>query len=448
MAVVWNDNGTIAYSSSLQAVYRTQTSPTTPRVRPEISLASEFVPWGSDNLFPQHIIEKVRKSTLIPSTLVKQAHMLQSSGLVYGRVTGYDKDGNEEMEYVYDPEVESWMKRTNVKRYLREASLSYHWFYNLFPELVVSRDRKIITSIHSQRPEYCRWQKQNDRSGYVDHCFISANWESSSDVNDKKYVTKVPTIDPYYDAIDALRERNDFKVIYPLSYPSPGTSFYQLAPWTGAVESGWLDVSISVAAWKKALFTNQIGTKYIIEVSTWWWNWQYPGFDQMNHEEKKKIQDNELDMFEKFMTGPENNGKSIMTTYQSDPIRGTKYDGWAITPIPNPIKDGMHNEDSQEASSHLLYALGWDPTLTGPVPGKTGMGAGAGSDKRVASEIYLSMIEPNRDVVLEPLQFIFDYNWPDRNYKLKFRNARVTTLDQGKGLATEIPGTAPQPQPE
>lgn len=441
MAVVWNDNGTIAYSSRLQAVFRSQ-GPTAPKVKPQISLASEIVPWGSDNLFPQHVIDKVRKSTLIPSTLVKQAHMLQSSGLVYGKVTGYDKDGNEETEYTYDLEVEQWMKRTNVKRYLREASLSYHWFYNLFPEIILSRDRSKIVSIHSQRPEYCRWQKQNDRSGYVDNCFISANWDGSSDVNDKRYVTKVPTIDPYWNAAEVLKkERSEFKFIYPLSYPSPGTSFYQLAPWNGAIESGWLEISLSIPAFKKALFENQITTKYQIEVSTWWWNWQYPGFDQMSNEEKKKIQDNELDMFEKFMVGNDNAGKSIMTTYQSDPVRGVKYDGWVISPIDNKIKDGIYIEDSQEAASHLLYALGWDPTLTGPIPGKTGMGAGSGSDKRVASEIYLSMIEPNRDVVLEPLQFIFDYNWPEKGYKLKFRNSRVTTLDQGKGLANEIPGS-------
>jgi len=439
MKVVWNDTGSVAYMNGMSAAFKvSDPRPTSPILKPSVGMTQgDITPWGSDNLFPQHIIEEVRKSTLIPSTLLKQAHMLQSSGMIYGKVTGFDKDGREVMEYEYDPEVEAWLKRTNIKRYLREASLSYHWFYNLFPELILSRDRKQIVSIMSQRPENCRWEKQNTKTGYVDNCFISANWEMLQGISDKKYVTKVPTIDPYFDAAYNLQHSNSFKHIYPLSYPSPGTTFYQLAPWNGMRESGWLDVSLSVPAFKKALFKNQITLKYVIEVSTWWWNWQYPGFDQFDASKKKQIMDKELERFEVFMKGEENAGKAIFTTYQSDPMYQKKYDGWTITVVDDKLKDGIYIEDSQEAASHLLYALGWDPTLTGPIPGRNGMGAGSGSDKRVAGEMYLSMIEPHREIVLEPIQFAFDYNWPDKQYKVKFINSRITPLSEGEGLKKE-----------
>lgn len=435
MKHVWNDNGSVAYLSGMEAAIKVDTpaKPTSPVISPSLAQnLGEITMWGDDNLFPQNVIKEARKSTLIPSTIVKQAHMLQSSGMVYGRVTGFDKDGRETFEYVHDPEVEQWLKRTNLKRYLREASLSYHWFYNLFPEFILSKDRSKVLSVMSQRPEYCRWEKQNEKTGYVDNCYISASWENLSGITDKRYVTKVPTVDPYFDAAYSLKHGSSFKYIYPLSYPSPGTTFYQLAPWNGLRESGWLDVSLSIPAFKKALFKNQITIKYMIEVSTWWWNWQYPGFDEFDPAKKKQIMDKELDSFEKFMKGEENSGKAIFTTYQSDPQYQKKYDGWKIEAIDDKIKDGIYIEDSQEAASHLLYALGWDPTLTGPIPGRNGMGAGSGSDKRVASEIYLSMIEPHRDVVLEPVQFAFDYNWPDRNYRVRFRNSRITPLNEGK----------------
>ena len=542
MKAVWNDTGSVAYLSGMEAAVKMDVTkkPTTPIAKPEyLNEMGEITPWGSDNLFPQHVISDVRKSTLIPSTILKQAHMLQSSGMIYGKVTGFDKEGREQMEYVYDPQVEDWLKRTNIRRYLREASLSYHWFYNLFPEMILSKDRKKIVSLQSQRPENCRWAKQNDKTGFVDHCYISASWELMGGTMEKKYVTKVPTIDPYYDAAGRLLNGDKFKYIYPLSYPSPGTTFYQLSPWNGLRDSGWLEVSLSVPAFKKALFQNQITVKYMIEVSTWWWNWQHPGFDDFSSEKKKKIMDEELTIdpyydaagrllngdkfkyiyplsypspgttfyqlspwnglrdsgwlevslsvpafkkalfqnqitvkymievstwwwnwqhpgfddfssekkkkimdeeltnFENFIKGKEHAGKAIMTTYQSDPQYQKQYDGWKITAIDDKIKDGIYIEDSQEAASHLLYALGWDPTLTGPIPGRNGMGAGSGSDKRVASEIYLSMIEPHRDVVLEPIQFAFDYNWPEKRYKVKFRNSRITPLSEGDGLKKE-----------
>jgi hypothetical protein len=426
---VFNANNSVAYLSGIKAAVKLPKS-TKPIVAAGVGSLGDISPWGADNLFPQNVIEGYRQSTIVPKTLEKQSQILLSSGIVYGKVTGFDKNGKEEMEYAVDPEVELWMKRTNIKRYLRESSLSFHWFYNLFPELIKSADGKQIVSIVNQRPEYCRYGKQNQSTGLLDKCYISADW-SSVNIGDRKLVTPVDVIDTTYDPYYQVKENAAYKMIYPVSYPSPGCTFYQLAPHDTMRSSGWLDVQLSIPQFKKALFKNQITVKYLIEVSTWWWNWQYPGFDSKNAEEKKTIMDNELTNFEAFLTGSENAGKSIMTTYQSDPQYSKVYDGWKITAIDNKLKDGIYIEDSQEAASHLLYALGFDPTLIGPLPGRNGMGAGSGSDKRVAFNIYLSMVEPYRDVILEPLQFAFDYNWPDRNYKIKFMNSMITTLDQG-----------------
>lgn len=437
--ILHNENRSVSYITKHNAIVKSQVAAKTtkPIVKEGIGTLSAVSPWGEDNLFPQHVIEAYRKSTIVPKTLEKQSQILLSSGIVYGTVKGYDKHGNEEIDYKYDKEVEAWMKRTAIKRYLRESSLSFHWFYNLFPEMIKSVDDKMIVSLSNMRPEYCRWAKQNQSTGLLDHCYIAADWAKMGVDSDKKLVTKVRAIDPYYDADTQVRELSEGKFIYPVSYPSPGTTFYQLAPHNSMRDSGWLDVQVAVSAFKKALFKNQIVVKYLIEVSTWWWNWQYPGFDSKPVDEREKIMDAELEHFENFLTDIENTGKSIMTTYQSDPMYKERYDGWKITAIDNKLKDGTYIEDSQEACSHLLYALGFDPTLIGPIPGRNGMGAGSGSDKRVAFNIYLSMVEPYRDVILEPLQFAFDYNWPDRQYKIKFRNSMITTLDKGKETQQE-----------
>lgn len=80
-----------------------------------------------------------------------------------------------------------------------------------------------------------------------------------------------------------------------------------------------------------------------------------------------------------------------------------------------------------------MRAVGVDPTLVGDGPGKK-MGGGSGSDKRIAFNIYVALLQAYRDVILEPLYFIAEYNGWRKKYKgLKFKTVEVElqTLDQG-----------------
>ncbi|MNH20583.1 hypothetical protein D3C79_803600 [compost metagenome] len=118
---------------------------------------------------------------------------------------------------------------------------------------------------------------------------------------------------------------------------------------------------------------------------------------------------------------------------------GEKMHGWEIIPIEDKLKEGAYIEDSQEASAHLMRAMGLDATLVGAGPGRN-MGAGSGSDKRIAFNIYVALLQPYRDVILEPLNFISDYNgWTERIEGLtwRFREAKLETLDKGQGTAVE-----------
>lgn len=428
---VYNESGTVAYSSSLQAALLTNISapvkPSRPKPLEEVDGFGDISPWGDDNLFPQHVVDDYEPNTIIPQTLERQSRMLQSGGLMYGVVEGYTPDGQEVFKPVKDENVDMWLKRTNISRYLREASLGFYWFYNTFPELILSKDRKMVTNIYSKRPEWCRWSKELGNYGFSKWCYLNSHW--SEETNEQgKDTLRVEVLDPYFEPHYYLRNDKSFKYIYPCSYPTPDKFFYQLAPHNSVRTSGWLDVATSIPAFKKALFQNQVTIKYLIKISTWWWNWAYPGFDKLSHEKKVDIMQEEVKKFEEFMTGPDKAGSSLVTTYQSDPVAQKNYDGWSIEPIDNKLKSGIYIEDSLEASSHLIYALGLDHALLGTIPSGD-MGAGSGSDKRVAYNIYIAMIEPHRDVILEPIQFAFDYNgFP---YKVKFRNTKILTLNEG-----------------
>jgi hypothetical protein len=61
-----------------------------------------------------------------------------------------------------------------------------------------------------------------------------------------------------------------------------------------------------------------------------------------------------------------------------------------------------------------------DPTLVGNGPSR-GKDSGSGSDKRIAMNIQTAILQPCRNVILEPLVFLAKYNgWLDRYPTLFF----------------------------
>jgi len=66
--------------------------------------------------------------------------------------------------------------------------------------------------------------------------------------------------------------------------------------------------------------------------------------------------------------------------------------------------------DSQAANSEILFALGVDPCLIGAgIPGGK-LGAGSGADKREAFWMLNAEMGVYRQISLEPLYFIRDFN--------------------------------------
>ena len=427
MRVVIDDHAAVAYSGDINAAFITKDGPfpTIAKIDDEIETSgyNKIIPWGINNRKPQEIIECAKSNTIIPSALDWKARALYSGGLVYGEVDGFDEDGNEKLKPIYDVNIDLFIRRN--RRYLSQASKAFYWFKNIFPEMILTKNRKEIYCLTSQRPEYCRYGQQ-DAIGQLNKIYINANWgDAKEDENSEEFTNPVSMLDPYYDLAGQLKNGNQYKYILPVNDPSPGTSFYQSAEWYSAIESGWLDVAKEIPKFKKTLFKNQITIKYLFEVSTWWWNWKYPGFDQFNTKKKQEKMKEELERFVEFMKGSAGSGNSIMTTFNSDPDLQKDYPGWKITAIDNKIKDGIYIEDSNEASSHILYALGVDGTLIGSTPGSK-LGAGSGSDKNAAFKIYYSLAKPHQDLILEPFELAAEYNGWTRKYpRLKFWFANV-----------------------
>jgi hypothetical protein len=383
--------------------------------------------WGIDNLFPQKVLKECEVDTIVPTTLRFMARALYGGGLSVGKVTGYKPDGSEIFEPIkYQPWID-FARRSNINRYFIEACNDFYWFYNVFPELILTKDRSEIYSLNCQEAMYCRWSKQ-DASGLVKSCYIHGNWEEWPLEKDCK---RVSVIDPYDNPVASTKARNDsWKYIYPVSYPSPGKTYYQLAHWNGLRSSGWLDYAKAIPQIKKNYSENSVAIAMTVEVADWYWTWKYPDWDDNQKEQEQRMKDT-YQAFNDFIAGKANAGKTLFLPVKTHPETFQAYPGWKLSPIDKGSKENRFIEDSNEPSSHLLYALGVDPAIIGMTPGKS-MGAGSGSDKRVAFNVYVSLCQADRDAILEPLYFIRDYNGWDPELEFRFRYPLITTLDKGK----------------
>ena len=401
----------------------------------------KVAPWGPGNDYPQTVMAKIASNTIIGPVLDWKTRAIYGKGLIYGKVTGYKDDGTEIFKREKNPIVEAFFKKSRLHRYGMDGLQGLIYFANAFPEIVISNDRSQITSVCVQDTSYCRYSSQLPGQAVPEWVYISANWPAANPGDD--YTTQVPVLDPYFDPIETLRnDTRGFKYIYPLSLPSPGQALYQLAAWSVIIKSGWLDVAQAIPEFKKQLFINQLSIKYLIEADIRYWEWKYPDWTEKKEDERKRIIGEELDAFEKTMSGTAGAGKSIMTVTMPDPNNpGNTIRVFTVTAIDDKIKSGLYIEDSQEASSHAYTALQVDPTLSGISPGK-GMGAGSGSDKRVAFNAFVATHTFHQDLLIEVLNFIRDYNGWDPELEFRFLIPQINTLDKSTETGSNVPDNA------
>jgi len=410
--------------------------PTQPIVKDNLVISSqEIIPWGSANDFPQKVLERGRRSTIIPTALKWQANLISQKVIPY--LVDEDDEGKEVLQKVRDPEILEFLNNRHFKRYVRETANDIFWFLNIFPELILSKNRQKITHIHPNEAAYSRFGQQNKNTGVSEFAYVNANWQNAYASSEE--TIKIRLLDPYeYDLVNWTREKhsNVFKFIYPSSYPTPGNTFYQLAHWDGIRTSGWLDVLEKVPALKKALFENQMTIKYHIQIPREYWKEEYKGeWEKATASERDTIRTNKMLEINRRLIGVENSGIAIATEFGVSAIDMKTIEGWKIDALPDKLKDGAYLADNMEATAHLLYALGIDPALFGFASKEMGSRSG-GSDKRESLLIYLSQIEPYRDVLYEPLNFVAEYNgWKKKYPTLEFRSKQtiLTTLDTGAG---------------
>lgn len=396
--------------------------------------------WGDDNNFPGMIQQLLANDAEMKALIDFSVRAAYGKGLVCLNEVDSDPEGKPIYEAIRDPAITSWYKSPQTRRYCLESFIDLFTFYNVFPEMIPSRDRSTINYIGVNEAMHSRWAKMGS-DGKLTTLIVNKNWPAAK-LEDTSQTTIIRAIDPYdYDIVNTVRnDKNLKKFIFPLNYPTIGQTYYQVAHWDGLRVSGWLEIAAQIPAFKKALLKNQMTIKYLVRIPTNYWPAVYKDWDKWNEktqDEKKKEKMKEINA---SLTDVKNAGKSILNEVGYDPVTKEKLPGWEIIVIDDKTKAGAFLEDSQEASAHKMRALGLDPTLVGTLITGKGMGAGSGSDKQLAWNIYLAMIDSYRQIVLDPLHFKAAFDGVTTKYPgftLKFRDSIMETVNGHNQNVTE-----------
>lgn len=362
---------------------------------------ARYTPWGVYNLWPQEVVKKLEDSTIALSSIQKLGAMM------YGRLIYFkERDQNGMPMEMRLPEVDTFLKRNMIKKYLMCQIMDYRFFMNTFPELILNKRRDKIVRLVHQDASYARLSRQNPRSRKIEYVGYSANWPTPT-TDEIEWVRLIDEHD-MFGFIDRLRGA---KFAWWCYFPSPGKTYYKFPYWGGLYKKdGWLDVANEIPKIISSMHRNQIVLKYHIHIPSNYWTTQYPEWDTYTEKKRRKLYKDKVKEINDFLKGTKNYFKSFTTVFKVDEITGKAMGDWKIEAVDDKTKKDAYIPNSQAADSQIVQALGLDPSQQGLQPNGGKMGGGSGSDKRVSFTNHMILNTIEQDVILEPLQFISEFN--------------------------------------
>lgn len=406
----------------------------------------EFIPRGRNNNLPFKIMDKVAKNVTVSTNIeFKSKVACGDSLLVYKKYR--DEAGEIKKEEVLPeecPEIFDFLEDNNYNFIRHELANDLTIFYDGYLEYIFNADTDAnnlkIVQIKAKESCCSRISKIDKDAGKSKWHGYSAEWD--------KGMPEDLIVTPLLDRQTPLRDlkirmgiapnsegKNEVakerQFIHNLRLPTPGRFYYSRPYWWSVFISGWYDFSSSIPVFKKSLLKNQMAIKYEVLINVTFWEKLYAAEKLTTDEKKKERKMLFLKDINDFLAGEENAGKSFVSHFTYDRIKGVEEKDIIIKPIDSAIKGGEYIEDSEEVSNTLCYAQGVHPSIIGAAPGK-----GKSINGTEARELFIiqqSMSKIVQDATLEPLYVVKRINkWPENIY-FSVVNMQLTTLDKGTG---------------
>ena len=307
---------------------------------------TKFIPFGTNNLFPQYLAELKRKSSTHRSVLAQKAVFTSGAKFVTNNETvkEYIKDVNADGESLRDV--------------FKKLADDYYTFGNAYLEGVLYEGGVNLYHIDATTVRMSKNKKE---------VYVHPDWAKYNTMKDKL------SIIPIYPNIKGSRFVLQFK-----DY-EPTFQFYGLPDYVAALEH--IAVDYEIGKWNHTKFKNGFQPSAIIEIN-----------GDMGEEEAKKL----VREAQKKFVGDGNNGKIMFIVKNGDASN-------ANVQIIKDDQEGSWIDLQRITDQNIVTAHRWQPSLSGLV--SSGKMNNTGSEIRIAYDLAMTtVIKDTSDLLLNGLR--------------------------------------------
>lgn len=363
----------------------------------------KFASWGKDNKLPNHIMKMVLNNNLAPGSLDTKDQITLGDQFIfyYNRF----ENGKKIPTPFLDPELDDWLEMIQANEYAEEAVIDFDWLANFWAQLTFGKkggkyqDKIVRINTVEAIDVRCAVMGKSKKVEY----YGVADWADAR----TKEVAVYPAYNPDWEL-----EKMPRTFLMHMKKKTIGNPYYPLPNYIGAQH--WIRHANKIPIWKTNNMDNAVNIKYHIQAPEKYFQTLYPESKGYSAEDRRKKFEEKVTEFADALSGAENVGKAIATQIMIDPQTGKELPGWKFEPIKNEIDHEAYSKDYEDSNSAILSAIAVDPSLSGVlVVGK--MGAGSGSEKRLAYEFHAKVkTRYARRLLLRPIQTAMAINKFDR----------------------------------
>lgn len=394
----------------------------------------QYMPWGAANDMPYKILDLIESDETLSTCQLFNAEMFYGAGLVYDTA---------EATASVKAEVEDFMLENDLNSYFFGIAQDFKHFGFAVTVIILNKEATKVVRVMRKEACYCRFAPA-DASGNIPY-ILYANWRKAAIADGIEKIDALDSHATWADLkgrIDGKTKTRKFAIITRI--PTPDSTYYPIPYYASLFKGKWYNIKSLIGIAKEAKLKNSAPIKYHIEVGYRFWESIFKTEQITDRKKQQERVVKEKQNIIDFLTGAENAGKVLFSTFYVSPDGKEQHDV-----VINKIDDGKEGGDWQtdiaEAINMFCFTMGVHSNLVGSVPGKT-QSNNSGSDKRELYTIAQARQKPYHDLLFNVHRIIIKFNgWTGVKPDCPF--IMLSTLDENRDAKLVTPNPK-QPTPE
>ena len=393
----------------------------------------QYMPWGAANDMPYKILDLIESDETLSTCQIFNAEVCYGSGLIY--------DSAEATAQVQE-QVRDFLMDNDLASYFLGVCQDFKHFGFAVSVIILNGDGSKVVRILRKEACYCRFAPAG-KDGHIPY-ILYANWRKC--ISNRDEVEKIELLDqhsPWADlqermqAAKGKKPRTDTRKFAIVSrVPTPDSTYYPIPYYASLFKGKWYNIKSLIGMAKEAKLKNSAPIKYHIEIANRFWDGIFKAEAITDRKKQQERVVEEKERIINFLTGMENSGKVLFSTFYVNPNGDEQHDV-VINKVETDKEGGDWSSDIIEAVNMFCFTMRVHSNLVGSVPGKS-QSNNSGSDKRELYTIAQALQKPYHDLLFTVHYIIIRYNgWQGVKPDCPF--IMLSTLDENRDAKLVTP---------